>query len=82
MAGRIFRSPYAHGEIVAVDARCQAIKWQGEPATLLSLRRSLAMQTKALEAGGLQHDAVNVGEACRIVAEHGACEHVPLPAVG
>lgn len=38
------------GEIIAVDARCQAIKWNGESATLLSLRRSHTSQTKALEA--------------------------------
>jgi PAS domain S-box-containing protein len=38
------------GEIIAVDARCQSIKWNGEAATLLSLRRSLTSQTKALEA--------------------------------
>ena len=38
------------GEVIAVDARCQAIKWRGEAATLLSLRRSIASQTKALEA--------------------------------
>jgi PAS domain S-box-containing protein len=38
------------GEVIAVDARCQAIKWRGEAATLLSLRRSLSSQAKALEA--------------------------------
>ncbi|MBV9567470.1 MAG: PAS domain S-box protein [Hyphomicrobiales bacterium] len=38
------------GEVVEVDARCQAIKWQGEAATLLSLRRSLQGETQSLEA--------------------------------
>ncbi|MFI5014508.1 MAG: ATP-binding protein [Hyphomicrobiales bacterium] len=38
------------GEVVEVDARCQAIKWRGAAATLLSLRRSLAGETKSLEA--------------------------------
>ncbi|MFI4997959.1 MAG: ATP-binding protein, partial [Hyphomicrobiales bacterium] len=37
-------------EIIAVDARCQAIKWRGEAATLLSLRRSLSIEAEALEA--------------------------------
>jgi len=41
-----------------------------------------AVASDALEAGGVQQHAVDVGEACRIVAEHGAGEHVPLPAVG
>jgi PAS domain S-box-containing protein len=30
----------AGGELIAVDARVEAIEWDGEPATLLSLRRS------------------------------------------
>ncbi|MBV9752365.1 MAG: PAS domain S-box protein [Hyphomicrobiales bacterium] len=38
------------GEVIEVDARCQAIKWQGEAATLLSLRRSLQGETQSLEA--------------------------------
>ncbi|MBV9432424.1 MAG: PAS domain-containing protein [Hyphomicrobiales bacterium] len=40
------------GQIVEVDARCQAIKWRGEAATLLSLRRSLHGETQSLEAAG------------------------------
>jgi PAS domain S-box-containing protein len=38
------------GEIVEVDARCQAVKWRGEAATLLSLRRSFHGETQGLEA--------------------------------
>ncbi|SED01195.1 PAS domain S-box-containing protein [Rhizobiales bacterium GAS188] len=38
------------GEVIEVDARCQAIKWRGESATLMTLRRSLASETKGLEA--------------------------------
>ncbi|MBV9111585.1 MAG: PAS domain-containing protein [Hyphomicrobiales bacterium] len=38
------------GEVIEVDARCQAIKWEGEAATLLSLRRSLQGETQSLEA--------------------------------
>jgi PAS domain S-box-containing protein len=38
------------GEVIEVDARCQAIKWGGEAATLLSLRRSLLRETESLEA--------------------------------
>ena len=38
------------GEIIEVDARRQAIKWRGEAATLLSLRRSLHDEAQGLEA--------------------------------
>jgi PAS domain S-box-containing protein len=38
-----------HGEVITVDARCQTVKWRGEAAALVSLRRSLASETKALE---------------------------------
>ncbi len=49
------------GEIVEVDARCQAIKWRGEAATLLSLRRSFHGETQGLE--GAHRSAVAAKEA-------------------
>ena len=38
------------GAIIEVDARRQTIKWRGEAATLLSLRRSLHDEAQGLEA--------------------------------
>ena len=48
------------GEIIEVDARCQAIKWRGEAATLLSLRRSFHGETQGLE--GAHRSAVAAKE--------------------
>jgi PAS domain S-box-containing protein len=51
------------GEVIEVDARCQAIKWHGEAATLMTMRRSLASETRALEA---RHQAALAQERSRI----------------
>ena len=51
------------GEVIEVDARCQAIKWHGETATLMTMRRSLASETRALEA---RHQAALAQEQSRI----------------